>query len=125
MPLLALGLYRRAADLRSKVDFASWAKPPGFDGRLVDIRVWSARESATATASAPLGDEGDDAGDDDAGKDFVDLGVECRFTEAAAMADARAPMAVDRGFVPVSWSAVRPPGPQPAVGLRDGSTCSL
>lgn len=35
--LLALGLYRRAADLRSKVDFASWAKSPGFDGRLVDI----------------------------------------------------------------------------------------
>ncbi len=50
--LLALGLYRRAADLRSKVDFASWAKSPGFDGRLVDIREWSARESATATASA-------------------------------------------------------------------------
>jgi hypothetical protein len=79
--LPALGLYRRAADLRSKVDRASWAKSPGFDGRLVDIQEWSARESATATASAPPGDEGDDAGDDDAGKDFVDLGVERRFTE--------------------------------------------
>ena len=121
---LALGLYRRAADLRSKVDFASWAKSPGFDGRLVDIQEWSARESATATASAPPGDEGDDAGDDDAGKDFVDLGVERRFTEAAAMADARAQMAVDRGFVPVGWSAVRPPGPQSTAGLTDGSTFS-
>ena len=44
--------------------------------------------------------------------------------EAAAMADARARMAVDRGFVPASWSAVRPPGPQSAAGLRDGSTYS-
>jgi hypothetical protein len=122
--LLALGPYRRAADLRSKVDFASWARSPGSDGRPAAIREWPARESATATASAPPGDEGDDAGDDEAGKDFVDLGVERRFTKAAAMADARAQMAVDRGLVPVSWSAVRPPGPQPAAGLTDGSTSS-
>ena len=113
-----------AGDLRSKVDFASWAKSPGSDGRLVDIQEWSARESATATASAPPGDEGDCAGDDDAGKDFVDLGVERRFTEAAVMADARAQMAVDRGFVPVSWSAVRPPGPQSTAGLTDGPAFS-
>jgi len=58
------------------------------------------------------------------GKDFVDLGVERRFTEAAAMADARTQMAVDRGFVPVSLSAVRPPGPQSTAGLTDGSTFS-
>ena len=58
------------------------------------------------------------------GKDFVDLGVERRFTEAAAMADARTQMAVDRGFVPVSLSAVRPPGPQSTAGLTDGSTYS-
>jgi hypothetical protein len=54
----------------------------------------------------------------------VDLGVERRFTEAAAMADARAQVAVDRGFVPVSWSAVRPPGPQSTAGLTDGSAYS-
>ena len=44
--------------------------------------------------------------------------------EAAAMADATARMAVDRGFVPVSWSAVRPPGPQPDPGLTDSSAYS-
>jgi hypothetical protein len=57
-------------------------------------------------------------------RSFVDLGVERRFTKAAAMADARTQMAVDRRFVPVSWSAVRSPGPQPAAGLTDGSTYS-
>ena len=46
--LLALGCYSRAAAVRARIDFASWAKTAGFDDRLADIEEWSEHEIAWA-----------------------------------------------------------------------------
>jgi hypothetical protein len=101
--LLALGCYDKAAAVRARLDFAAWAKTPGFDERLAGVEQWSAHEIAQYGAGAESGPPGP-ADQDDAGKDYVDLGQEGRSAEAGALAEARAQMALARGFTADAYS---------------------
>jgi CHAT domain len=101
--LLALGCYEQAAAVRAKLDFAAWARTPGFNERLADVEQWSAREIAQAGAGGESGPP-DPAGRDDAGWDYADLGRDGRSAEAAALAEARAQQALARGSRPDAYS---------------------
>jgi hypothetical protein len=100
--LLALGCYDKAAAVRARLDFTAWAKTPGFDERLADVEQWSAHEIAQAGAGAQAAPS--DAGRADAGRDYVDLGKAGRSAEAGALAEARARMALARGFTADAYS---------------------
>lgn len=85
--LIQLGLVSRAAAVRAQVDFAA------YRASSADFASWSGGVEAWATHVL----DGPEAGPDGA-KSYADLGLERRFMEAAAKAEADAELALRRGF---------------------------
>jgi CHAT domain len=85
--LVKLGLVDEAKRIHATLDYgAGEAVSPDFAAWRQDARSWADRRLTDAAAS----------GDD--GKDFADLGLEQRFPEAAAEAEAQAALSLARGL---------------------------
>lgn len=108
--LFALGLYRRGAEVRKRIDFAAWAGSEGFAARLADVEQWSAREAAKADASQ-------NSVPGDAGKDYEHFYREVRYREAAADAESRALTALDHGFCADAYDYLAAAGQMHAAAL--------